>query len=208
MKLHSLSTRDRRALLLGAFLVLPAILYALVARPYVVARSETNDRLSTERSLLSRELALLSAQHRLTSDLTERGRSMEKLDARFFHGVDATTAAGALASYVAARARVARVAVNQVETRDGEEAGAGLITIGISIRAEGDLEGVLILLRALETGDRLAWVEDLVMERGAMSSVATDDSETLNVSAVIKAFAVTRGSPEPATRAPERHGAP
>ena len=91
---------------------------------------------------------------------------------------------------------------------DGEEAGAGLITIGISIRAEGDLEGVLILLRALETGDRLAWVEDLVMERGAMSSVATDDSETLNVSAVIKAFAVTRGSPEPATRAPERHGAP
>ncbi len=58
--LNGLTPRDRRAILVGLGILLPAVAYVLGVRPYRAALEGVRDRVAAERELLTRELALLA----------------------------------------------------------------------------------------------------------------------------------------------------
>ena len=67
--LAGLNSRDRRAILLGLGILLPAVAYALGVKPYRAALEGVRDRVAAEQELLARELALLEAAPTLPGEL-------------------------------------------------------------------------------------------------------------------------------------------
>lgn len=55
IKLASLNARDRRALLLGAFVITPGLFVPLVVKPYLHALSAMQEQTAYERDRLTRE---------------------------------------------------------------------------------------------------------------------------------------------------------
>jgi type II secretory pathway component PulM len=55
MSWSTMSPKDRRAIILGAIVVLPALVFIYGVRPYQAAMTATRDELETARLALSRE---------------------------------------------------------------------------------------------------------------------------------------------------------
>lgn len=97
------SPRERRALVLGLGIVVPALFAQFGASPYLRALSAMDQRLVRERELLQRELSVLGEAERYP---VRAGRLETVLLARaprLFGGSDLLSAAGALSRYVTNR---------------------------------------------------------------------------------------------------------
>lgn len=187
MILASLSPRDRRTLRLGGLVALPVAVFSLVLRPYVGALFDARDDLTRERDLLAREQGVLSGADRYSRVIADAGAALRGEGPRLFRGVDELAAASALEGYVADQASRHRVAVERSESRSAGRTSAGLVALEADFRATGDLQGILALLRALETGPRLVRVERIAIERRA---AATPDVEVLSLSATAQGFSL------------------
>jgi hypothetical protein len=187
--LQRLSARDRRALRLGAWIVLPALLVALVLRPAVSRLDETRDTLAAERLLLAREHAALADARAADEGSTTQWPAADRL----FSGRDDVIATAALASYVGGLAEAQDVWVQSASTLEAERDASGVRQLRVSLRAEADVAGVVRLLDALERGRYLVRVADLelVVSPAARSD---DGSEPLLVRATLTGFAAP--SPE------------
>lgn len=174
---NRLEPADRRALGLGALVLVPALLFARVVLPIVGGVTEARAAVVDERRLLARELALLGQAERYPDALSDADARLRKGAERLFAGPDDYAAAAALASYVGDAARRSRVVVEQVEARDGSTPGDGLVTLTVELRARGDLQGVLELLRRLERGPRLVRVEELSVQRLGAAPVAGEGDD-------------------------------
>src|SRR5687767_10178623 len=154
-----LGPRDRRALRLAAWTVVPLLLVALVIRPYWRAMRASSEKLATQRTLLARELgAVRDAANE--AELVRRGRrALAEEHSRLFDGGDAVAASAALASYVAERAAESGVDVEESETRAVPDSTAAAVEIG----ASGSVLDVVQFLRALEEGPRLARADRVVI---------------------------------------------
>ena len=62
MSWSTMSPKDRRAIILGAVVVLPALIFIWGVRPYRAAMTEMRDELETARLALSREKAVVAAR--------------------------------------------------------------------------------------------------------------------------------------------------
>lgn len=155
--------RDRRALALGALVLLPVLVYALVGRPYARALVEARAELAAERDLLTRELALLS----LADTLPALGRMatvrVERINARLFEDAGDLSAL-AFERYLLDLAEESRVRVEQSHATVDETAPGELASIEATLRGVSDLEGVLDLLYTLENGTKLVRVERIALE--------------------------------------------
>jgi len=190
--LQRLSARDRRALTLGAWIALPALAVALVVRPAVSQLGEVHDALAAERLLLARERAAL-ADARADVDGAARERPVAD---RLFSGQDDVMATAALASYVGGLAEAQDVWVQSATTLDAVRDASGVRQLRVSVRAEGDVAGVVRLLDALERGRYLVRVDHLEVAV-TPAERSGDGSEPLVVRATLTGFA-----------APAREGAP
>lgn len=189
----ALSSRDRRALRLGALLVAPVLAWNMAAKPYIAALRSTREDVRVQRDLLARELDLLAAARRYPSALTHAEQSLASAASRMFTGPDDVSATAALAHYVSDQARKARVVVQQVETRNSEQIGHGLAGLDMSLRAEGDVEGIVTLLRRLESGSKLVRVEQITVERGpTRADAGSPEAEALSIAATIRGYAPAR----------------
>lgn len=159
--LPAIGARDRRALRLGATVLLPALAFALVVRPYARALSTTYDELETQRALLARELGALRDAPRDAGRAGEARQALAVATQRLFDGADAVAASAELASYVSDQAVENGLEVEESETR----AASPDDLPAMDIRARGDVLAIVDFLRALEDGPRLARVERIAIAR-------------------------------------------
>jgi hypothetical protein len=116
---------------------------------------------------------------------------------RTFQGRDDVMASAELASYLGDIARTRHVWLQDAATRPAALSPSGVRTLRVEIRAESDLQGILSLLQALETGSKLVRVERMDISRQPSRSEESG-AETLALSATISGFAIP---PEPAAAA-------
>jgi hypothetical protein len=188
MKWSGMSQRDRRAVILGAIVLLPGLLYIWGVRPYMNALSEARDQLATERATLVRERAAVETARQNPQLQHIADSAMRTMRPRLFEGKDDVMASAELASYVGDVARHARVWLQDAGTRPATPAAEGLRTLRVEIRAESDLLGTLMFLQGLERGDKLVRVDRLDISRAAR--VDPKDGETLSIAATISGFAI------------------
>lgn len=185
----SMSSRDRRALFLGAAVLLPALLFIWGVRPFFAAVRENRDLLASERATLSRELAAIDAA-RANPDLHRVADSaMRAVAPRLFQGRDSVMATAELGSYLGEMAARHDVWLQNAVTRPSIAESGGVRRLRVEIRAESDLQGVLSFITALERGDKLVRVERLDISR--VLSVGTEEGiEPVSIAATIVGFAL------------------
>jgi len=201
LRLSRLASRDRRALLLGAALLVPVLLFKGVVHPYARARAALGERLRAQRELLERERTVLADVRRLP----ERRARVEALLAAdaplLFPGGDPFAATAELVGYVGEAARQSHVLVQELQSRStaplkGTET---LVQLQVEVRGQSDFEGTLRFLQALERGPRLVRVEALAVERLAAASGGR--AEALSLRAAVSAY-VGATAPSPANQPP------
>jgi hypothetical protein len=193
MKWSAMNTRDRRAVMLGAFVLLPPLLYIWTVRPFRNALADAREQLVTERETLARERAALTLARRNPQLQRVADSAMRQMEPRLFAGRDDVMASAELASYLADVARGARVWIQDAATRPAGPTTSGVRTLHVELRAESDLLGVLRFLQALEQGDKLVRVDRLDVSRSPRSD--EEDVETLAVTATVSGFAIGAGGP-------------
>jgi hypothetical protein len=190
MKWSTMSVRDRRAVVIGAVVLLPGLLFIWAVRPYREALTDARDQLATERATLARERAAIASAQQNPSLRHIADSAMRATRPRLFEGKDDVMASAELASYVGDVARKARVWLQTAATRPATPAADGVRTLRIEIRAESDLLGTLMFLQALERGDKLVRVDRLDISHSARAGRSDDDVEALSIAATISGFAV------------------
>ena len=183
-----MTSRDRRAISLGAAVVLPVLFVMWGVRPYLRGVRELGREIATQRDLVGPERALLVARPGLDSALAALRASLPRMDARLFPGADELGASAALASYVSDRARQHGVLVQQAETRPASAGPGSLAAIEVSLGATGDLQGILEWLDALERGPRFVEVSRLGIQRTGGGSQQDADRETLAVRVIVRGY--------------------
>jgi hypothetical protein len=202
MKWSTMSSRDRRAVILGAVVLLPALLFIWGVRPYRAALADARDQLATERAALARERAAIETARQNPQLQHVADSAMRAMRPRLFEGKDDVMASAELASYLGEVAAEARVWLQDASTRPSLPATDGVRTLRVDIRAESDLLGTLMFLQALERGEKLVRIDRLDISRSARSD--DEEVETLTIAATIAGFAVndsvaTASSSKPAT---------
>jgi hypothetical protein len=189
VKLSEMSPRDRRALTLGAAILLPALFYVWGVKPYAAALADSRQRLSVERETLARERAAVSAAHRNPELQHVADSAMRVTAPRLFAGRDDVMASAELASYLGDVARRHHVWLQDASTRLSSTADGGVRTLHVEVRAESDLQGILEFLQALEGGAKLVRVDRVDISRQPSRS-DENGAETLALSATIAGFAI------------------
>ena len=207
LRAPALAPRDARALRIGAWIVLPALLVAFVLRPVATVLFAERAAVERERALLERERQLLADAPRDAAMLRAARAALDQSAPRLFTGADVVTASAELARYAGARATDAGLALDRLESQvflPGEDSAstkpAGTETVRVSLRAEGDVVAIVSFLRALEEGRRLVRVERLDIEK-RIAEDSTDDG-TLTLDATIAGPAELRPPPTPAPASP------
>jgi hypothetical protein len=184
-----MSSRDRRALFLGAAVLLPALLFVWGVRPFTAALRDNRDLLASEQGTLAREMAAIDAA-RANPDLHRVADSaMRAVAPRLFEGRDSVMATAELASYLGAVAALHDVWLQNAVTRPSTVEEGGVRRLRVEIRAESDLQGVLSFLTALERGHKLLRVERLDISR-VLTMQGEDGVEPVSVAATIVGFAL------------------
>jgi type II secretory pathway component PulM len=190
--LAALSPRDRRALLLGAIVLAPALLFAFVVRPFAGAIAERRERVAAERDLLMRELRLLADARDFPDALRGGEAELLREAPRLFAGSDPVVATSALEAFVAEQAYAHRVLIQRSEALAPEPAGVGVVALRTAIRAVGDLDGLLSFLHSLEAGRKLVRVERLSLER--VDERDGQDRVVIAASALLSGYALVPDS--------------
>jgi len=190
-----LSSRDRRAVALGALIVVPALVFAGVVRPYLNLRARLAERLHEQRDLLRREGTLVAAARHLPVSLKGASRAFMSARSRLLPERDALVATAGLVSLVGDEARRRGVLLEAIESGAPEPIRGDLVAVQIGVRGRGDLEGLLHWLKAIETGPQLLRVERLNVSRPDQA-VSRDslDVETLTFGATIRGVVAVGGA--------------
>lgn len=168
--MKALSSRDRRALLIGAAILVPSLLYVWGVKPYLASLATQRDQLVLERTALARERALLAAAERGPVARHATDSLLAVASSRLFEGSDESVGGGLLTSYLAGIARRNNVLMMEASGRRVSTFPNGVRVIEVELRAESDFEGIVDFLRALETGQKLVRIEQLSLTPGGDAS--------------------------------------
>ena len=185
LALPTLGPRDRRALRLGAFVMAPALVLALVVLPYARALATAYDDIEAQRALLARELGALRDAPRDIGLAADARHALAVAATRLFEGGDAVAASAELASYVSDQA-----VENGLEVEESETRAAGPDDLpSMDIRARGDVLAIVDFLRALEDGPKLARVERITIARDPRAAGEEGDG-VLTLTATVTGLAL------------------
>jgi hypothetical protein len=185
-----LSPRDRRTLTLGAVIAIPILLWRFAWMPYGQAIDRAREELDQVRDRYAREMELVNAAPRYPAIRARLESAHEATAGRLFSGPDDLTAASRLTASVGELLRDLGMAVGQLEGTMPEPLDGGLVALGVTVRTETDLEGVLAFLEASESGPELVRIDALTVERTA--GVAAGES-SLTMTARLTGFARAGG---------------
>lgn len=188
--MRALEDRERRAIRIGLLILLPVLVGRCAVEPYFGALGRDRSRLSEERSLLAREMALVVARKAMKGLADTTAMAFAIRSVRLFQS-DPTLAANALVSYVADLASSNWMLVQTADAQGVEELGRGPVrAVHAHIQAVGDIGEVLNLLRALELGQKLVRVDRLTLKRQASSGavVAPDSVRLISLDAIVTGY--------------------
>ncbi len=188
MSLTRMSAKDRRAIILGAAIVLPFVIYIWGVRPYRTALEATRDELETARVALSREKAAVSATSASPGSQRMADSALIIVTPRLFEGRDDAIASAQMAAYLGSIARRSRVLMQDANTRPSITSAEGIRTLRVEVRAESDIQGVATFLQNLEAGQKLVRVDRLEISR-VPGLEERNGFETLSIAATISGFA-------------------
>lgn len=161
---HGLRAQDRRALMLGAIVLLLVLGYAKIVRPLRADLAHDREVLREQQALLARERALIARAPSLPTARRNVEQILSTEQTRLFSG-DSVAATSELSGFVADVARATGVTLTSLEGRVPTGAG-GIVRIGADLRGEGSWRQVLTFMRVLESSSRLIEVTSIRIERG------------------------------------------
>jgi type II secretion system (T2SS) protein M len=205
MRLADLTAKDRRAIFLGAAVLVPTLFYIWGVKPYRAGINDMRDQLEAARTALSREKAAVAATRADPGAQHAADSALDKVTARLFAGRDDAIASSELAAYLGDIARRSRVLMQDAGTRPSSVSPEGIRTLRVEIRAESDIQGIVKFLQTLEGGSKLVRVDRLEISR----TPGLEDKngfETLGVAATISGFAFGGSSSDSASRPRPRSG--
>lgn len=178
-RFEGLSSRDKRALGLGALIVLPVLLWMGVARPYLTAVQELKDRTASELSLLERERQVLADSSSYARELSAATKAMGHWEARLIRSPNLALAEAQISSVLERIGRESRVLLQEVQAAPAPPGAVappeGLQQLRMSASGEGDFEGVLSFLRGIEAERLLLRVIGVSVDRaGAQTGTAAN----------------------------------
>jgi hypothetical protein len=202
MSWSTMAAKDRRAIILGLVVVMPALLFIWGVRPYRAALTETRDELEIARLALSREKAAVMTTRANPSAQKSADSALMMVGTRLFEGRDDAIASAQLAAYLGSVARKSRVLMEDANTRPSTTSPEGIRNLRVEVRAESDIQGVATFIYNLETGNKLVRVDRLEISR-VPGFEDKNGFETLSIAATVTgfAFAPTAPQPRPATPA-------
>lgn len=181
--LNGLALRDRRAILLGLGLLLPAAVWVLGVKPYWAALESVRDRVAVEKELLARELALLETAPILPEKIRRAEAEAGVFEDRLVRAASGVLAEGELTDFLEESAFRSRVLLEEIrggELGRGEEPPPGLSVVRLHLRGESDLEGVLTFLGEIEKSKLLLRVRGLALEPEVSRPASDDESNNNN----------------------------
>lgn len=201
LRLPPLAARDARAVRVGAWVLLPALVATLVVRPAASALLDARAGVARERALLARERTLVADAALVRERLREARAALDDAAPRLFAGQDVVTASAELARYVGRQATENGLDLEQIETETvlgdalqdphlpstAARVDTAAAPLRVSLRAHGDVVAAVAFLRAIEEGARLLRVERLDIV--AASDDETANAGTLTVTATIRGLA-------------------
>lgn len=171
-RIRGLSPRDRRALLIGLALLVPALAWIGVARPYVETLHDLHDRIASERALLEREKAVMREAHTFPDRIAVARQALRRWNASFVSSANLALAEAEVTGWLEEIARENRFLLEEVRSvarPPGSETPAGLRPMRLSVRGESDFEGILRFLHAMEQDPMLVRIVGLSVERSGRS---------------------------------------
>ncbi len=162
-----LAPRDRRAILLGSLVLVPALLYVMAVRPYRAALTDLGERVEIERELLSRERDLLAAAAALPTEIQAAKIRAEGYEAGLLQAPTDVLAEAELTDFLESTAVRNRVLLEEIRgggLARGEDPPPGLSVIRLHLKGESDLEGILTFLDEIEKASLLLRVRGLALE--------------------------------------------
>jgi hypothetical protein len=203
----NLSARDRRALTIAAAATAAMLTWTLGLSPFLDSVAHARERLDATRDMVARERQLL-AEAGSFQELWQAAAALLLETAPRLFGGDSDGAAGAaFAGYLQAMAKQERVFLLQLEPLPTAAATGGLTALGVRLRGESDLEGMLRFLDDIEAGPKLVRVTQLQIDRASGRPGGADAGVlTFQLTAVSYALAGPRpgDSGEPRRQRQER----
>ncbi len=209
MKLSTMSPADRRALTLGAIVLVPSLFFVFAVKPFRAALADVQQQLATESDAFARERAAVSAAKRNPQMQHVADSAMQAMSPRLFTGRDDVMASAEVASYLGEIARSSHVWLQDASTRPATALDGGVRALHVEIRGESDLRGILEFVKTLESGSKFIRVQrlDISTQPGRSDQPGT---ETLALSASIVGYAIPDQPAAPAAgaAAASQKGAP
>ena len=194
-----LSPRDRRALVIGAIIVMPALAWAGVVQPWLGALEDLKGRLAVEQNLLAREHGILQEAPDLPALIEAARGETDRLEARLVRAENPATAEAEVSSRLERLARENRVLLQQVRSINGSPPGSapdGITPVYLSVSGESDFEGVLDFLHEVEQNQLLMKIDGITLEPASAGGGSEDERRNgaqtgaMRFTAIVVAFMV------------------
>lgn len=183
-----LKARDRRALILGLLLIAPVAGYRFVVAPWMADTAELRAAVTAERALLARELAVVAEAGALPDVVAQLQEELAEMRPWLLDGATPLAASSALSRDVATHAAEVGILIQEVQ---GREVGAGegvLQTSSLTVRALGDLEGILRFLHALENEPTLLTVGELSLRTAGVNDGDLERGQLMSLALVVSGY--------------------
>ncbi len=189
MKFSTMSAGDRRALTIGAVIVIPSLFLVFAVKPYIAALADVRQQLSVERDAFARERAAVSAAKRNPLMQHVADSAMQAMSPRLFAGRDDVMTSAEVATYLGDVARSSHVWLQDASTRPATALDGGVRALHVEIRGESDLRGIMEFIKSLEGGSKFIRIQrlDISTQPGRSDQPGT---ETLALSASIVGYAI------------------
>ena len=174
----SMRPQDRRALTIGAIVLVALLGYSRVLKPGLDGLALERRTLSERSALLSRERALVAAAPSLPRLQKEANQVLTAERARLFAG-DSVAATAELTSYASQVATAAGMHLTTIEGRTPTTA-RGVTRLLVDVRGEGSWRQVLAFVRLLEVSGQLVDVTSLRLERGPRGGALGGDQVSIS----------------------------
>lgn len=155
-----ISARERRVIAVGAATVAMALVWTFAIGPYLARVGSLADRLERERRLLRRELALIATVDSQSAVYETGAERLLTIAPRLLSG---DREGAMLQAYVDELVDGRPIYIESMQPVTIDTAGPSLTRYSLRLSGETDLEGLLMLLSALEHGPKLVHVRDLRM---------------------------------------------
>lgn len=180
-----MSRRDRRALVIGAFIVATTVVTGRGVTIFLRWQHETDEELSVERESLSRATAAIALSQRVDDSARVRGARIVALAPVILSGDTPATASATLAGIVSGAAARANVRVGALQLHADTASRTTFVRVDVRGEVTGDIAGISAMLASLEGGPTLLAVRELSITQPETSAPA-DRPEALRVELTVQ----------------------